>query len=72
MERVEFEPFGERLAPVVARRGERASKWLLWVGSAVFWSLAAAIVLARAIYFDPGVFVAFGRVAVLARYVIGL
>ena len=72
MERFKFEPFGERLAPDDGtQKGGRASKWLLWTGSAVFWSLAAAIVLARAAYFDPSVFASFQQVAALTRSVVG-
>ena len=69
MERLKFEPFGERLTQEDSlRRGGRASKWLLWSGSAAFWSLVVAIVLARAAYFEPGVF-SFDRLATLARAV---
>jgi hypothetical protein len=71
MHRLKFEPFGERLAQEdgLRRGGSRASKWLLWTGSAVFWSLVAVIVLARAAYFEPGVFAGFDRIAALARSV---
>jgi len=49
--RLEFEPFGQRLAlNDEAGRGGRASGWPLWVGSAGLWSLAAAIVLASALF----------------------
>jgi hypothetical protein len=68
MERFKFEPFGERLTQDDGlRQDDRASRWLLRVGSAVFWSLVVAIVLARAVYFDPSVFAGFDRVAGLAR-----
>ena len=70
MERVEFEPFGERLTQEDSpRQDSRASKWLMRAGSAVFWSLVVAIVLARAVYFDPSVFAGFDRLAALARTV---
>jgi hypothetical protein len=73
LKRLEFEPFGEKLPRLDdAWRNERASKWLLWLGSVVFWSLAATIVLARAVYFDPSVFAGFERLASLARSVTGL
>jgi hypothetical protein len=65
---LKYEPFGERLAP----EGEsgprsRASKYLLRTGTSLFWSLVAAIVLARAAFFEPGVFDEFTRVATLVR-----
>jgi hypothetical protein len=68
MERLRYEPFGERLAPEGdAGPRSRASKYLLWTGTALFWSLVAAIVVARAVFFEPGVFDSFSRVAALAR-----
>ncbi|TPQ37723.1 hypothetical protein C2U70_10430 [Bradyrhizobium guangdongense] len=71
MERVNFEPFGERLAPQGdARPQSRASKYLLWTGTGLFWSLVGAIVLARAAFFEPGVFDGFSRVAALAKNLI--
>jgi hypothetical protein len=68
MERLRYEPFGERLVP----EGEtgprsRASKYLLWTGTALFWSLVGGIVIARAVFFEPGVFDDFSRVAALAK-----
>jgi len=35
---------------------ERASTWLKTAGTSVFWVLVVGIVLARAVYFEPGVF----------------
>jgi len=68
MKRLEFEPFGEPLAEEASLRPlGRASRWLLWTGSAVFWSLVVLIVVARAAYFDAGVFSGFDRIAALAR-----
>lgn len=32
----------------------RASKRLMWVGASAFWLLVFTIVVARAIYFEPG------------------
>jgi hypothetical protein len=70
MECFKFEPFGERLTQDDRpRQADRSSKWLLRLGSVLFWSLVAAIVMARAFYFDPGVFAGFDRVAALARSV---
>jgi hypothetical protein len=57
MKQVRFEPFGEPIAQKAESGQDRpASKWLLWAGSAVFWSMVAVIVAARAAYFDTGVF----------------
>ena len=71
MERLRFEPFGERLVPEGdAAPRSRASKYLLWTGTALFWSLVGAIVIARAIFFEPGVFDEFSRAAALAKALI--
>ena len=64
MNRTKFDAFGEQLdlgekAPV------HASKWLMRVGSSLFWAIAIAIVLARATYFEPGIYDQFARVAAL-------
>ena len=68
MERAQYEPFGERLAPErEAGTPSRASKYLLWTGAGLFWSLVGTIVLARAAFFEPGVFDGFARVAALAK-----
>ncbi|XSC45389.1 hypothetical protein ACF1BQ_004455 [Bradyrhizobium sp. RDT10] len=72
MERLRYEPFGERLVPEGEAAGprSRASKYLLWAGTGLFWSLVGAIVIARAVFFEPGVFDGFSRVAALARALI--
>ena len=68
MERLRYEPFGERLAPEGdAAPSSRASRYLLWAGTGLFWSLVAAIVIARAVFFEPGVFDDFSRVAALVK-----
>ena len=67
MERLRYEPFGEHLAPEGDVAPSRASKYLLWAGASLFWSLVGAIVIARAVFFDPGVFDEFSRVAALVR-----
>lgn len=52
-----FDPFGEQVPAVgLALAPDRASKWLKSIGTGLFWTLVAAIVLARAIYFEPGSF----------------
>jgi hypothetical protein len=57
MERTNFEPFGEEvdLAEPAEAPGA-ASAWVMRIGAGVFWTLAGTIVVARAIYFDPGIF----------------
>ena len=71
MDRLRYEPFGERLAPEgEAALPSRASKYLLWAGTGLFWSLVAAIVIARAVFFEPGVFDSFSRVAAFAKALI--
>ena len=68
MDRLKYEPFGERLAPgEEAGPRSRASKYLLWTGTGLFWSLVAGIVIARATFFEPGVFDEFARVASLVK-----
>jgi hypothetical protein len=68
MDRLRYEPFGERLAPEGdAGSRSRASKYLLWVGTGLFWSLVVGIVTARAVFFEPGVFDEFTRVAALVK-----
>jgi hypothetical protein len=71
MERTGFEPFGEQMASATeAQPQSRASKLLLRAGTTVFWSLVAGIVLARAAFFEPGVYDGFSRVASLAKSLI--
>lgn len=68
MERAQYEPFGERLADKgEAATSARASKYLLWTGAGLFWSLVGTIVLARAAFFEPGIYDGFSRVAALAK-----
>ena len=71
MERTGFEPFGEQLVSATdAQPKSRASKLLLRAGTTVFWSLVAGIVLARAAFFEPGIYDGFSRVASLAKNLI--
>ncbi|MGY4625784.1 hypothetical protein [Bradyrhizobium sp. USDA 4486] len=71
MERTGFEPFGEQLVSATdTQPRSRASKMLLRVGTGLFWSLVAGIVLARAAFFEPGVYDGFSRVALLAKSLI--
>jgi hypothetical protein len=63
VDQAKYEPFGEALnvSDKTQSRGH-ASKLLTRIGATVFWVLAATIVVARGLYFEPGVFDAFGRV----------
>ena len=71
MERNRFEPFGEQLVSATdTQPRSRASKMLLRTGTGIFWSLVAGIVLARAAYFEPGIYDGFSRVASLAKNLI--
>jgi len=67
MERLRYEPFGERLASEGDAAPSRVSKYMLWAGIGLFWSLVGAIVIGRAIFFEPGVFDDFSRVAALVK-----
>jgi hypothetical protein len=68
MERTGFEPFGEELVSETdTQPRSRASKYLLRAGTGLFWSLVAAIVLARAAFFQPGIYDSFNHVAMLAK-----
>ncbi len=71
MERTGFEPFGEPLVSATdSQPRSRTQKVLLRTGTGLFWSLVAAIVLARAAFFEPGVYDGFSRVASLAKSLI--
>jgi hypothetical protein len=73
MEHMGYEPFGERLVSERdARPRSSVSRYLLWAGTGLFWSLVGAIVLARAAYFEPGIFDGFDRVVALAGSVLGV
>ncbi len=67
-----YEPFGEPLARDVGLAGsntrrDSVRRGALRVGVGAFWLLAAAIVVARAIYFDPNFAETFMRVASLSK-----
>ncbi|RZN02608.1 hypothetical protein CWO91_32555 [Bradyrhizobium genosp. SA-3] len=71
MERTGFEPFGEQLVSATdTQPRSRTSKLLLRAGTGLFWSLVAGIVLARAAFFEPGIYDGFSRVASLAKSLI--
>ena len=62
-----FDPFGEPVPAVDSSAGSEAvSKWLKTAGTGVFLVLVVGIVLARAVYFEPGVF-SFERVVAWAQ-----
>jgi hypothetical protein len=67
-----FDPFGE-VVPTAdsAAAPERGSDWLKSAGVGLFWGTVGIIVLARAIYFEPGTF-SFGSVVAWAQGLIGL
>jgi hypothetical protein len=67
MERLRYEPIGEHLAPEGDAAPSRTSKYLLWAGAGLFWSLVGGIVIGRAIFFEPGAFDDFSRVASLVK-----
>ena len=68
-----YEPFGERLVPERdGRPRSSVSTYLLSTGTGLFWSLVGAIVLARAAYFQPGIFDGFDRVVAFAGAVLGV
>jgi len=51
-----FDPFGEPVAIADTAEPAGASRWLTRTGAGLFWTLVIAIVAARAVYFEPGVF----------------
>jgi hypothetical protein len=57
MKNVEFDAFGEPMAKSQALAIEphgSVSRWMARAGTGIFWSLVVVIVLARAVYFNPG------------------
>ena len=62
-----FDPFGEPVAMADTAGPARASRWLMRTGSSLFWALVIAIVAARAVYFEPGVFNGLDRALAFAQ-----
>jgi hypothetical protein len=62
-----FDPFGEPVAMADTVEPARASRWLTRTGAGLFWSLVIAIVAARAVYFEPGVFNSLDRALAFAH-----
>ena len=74
MRHVQFEPFGEPLAPdphngcMPDAEIGTASRLVLRSGVGLFWMLVIGIVAARAAYFDPDFARKFGSIAALTNY----
>jgi hypothetical protein len=70
MQEMRFEAFGEPVKydeSYVAPPQGPVSSWLTLVGTSLFWSLVAVIVVARAIYFVPDLAGKFGQLEALGR-----
>jgi hypothetical protein len=67
VESSKFDPFGEPVAMADTTEPARASRWLTRTGAGLFWALVIAIVAARAVYFEPGVFNGLDRALAFAR-----
>jgi hypothetical protein len=65
-----FEAFGEPVkydeSPAARPQGP-VSSWLTLVGTSLFWSLVAVIVVARAVYFVPDLAGKFWQLEALGR-----
>lgn len=62
-----FDPFGEPVTMADTAELARASRWLTRTGAGLFWTLVIAIVAARAVYFEPGVFNGLDRALAFAQ-----
>jgi hypothetical protein len=62
-----FDLFGEPVAVIDAAEQAGASRWLTRTGAGLFWALVIAIVAARAVYFEPGVFNGLDRALAFAQ-----
>jgi hypothetical protein len=67
MQERKFDAFGEPLAMADSLAPAPSSRWLMRAGTGLFWSLVTVIVLARAIYFEPGVFDGLDRAVAFAQ-----
>jgi len=67
VETSKFDPFGEPVAIADTAEPVAASRWLARTGAGVFWALVIAIVAARAIYFEPGIFNSLDRALAFAQ-----
>ena len=67
---VQFDSFGEPLRDdraLATKPQGQASRWMLRVGTGMFWTLVVAILSARVLYFDPDFASKFGQMAALFR-----
>jgi len=67
---VQFDSFGEPLRDdrgLATRPQGQASRWMLRVGTGLFWLLVVGILSARVLYFDPDFASKFGQFAALFR-----
>jgi hypothetical protein len=74
VQEVRFEAFGEPVKyeePAVATTEEAISGWITIAGTGLFWSLVAAIVVARAIYFSPDMIGKFWQLEAAACSILG-
>ena len=62
-----FDPFGEPVVIGETAESVRGSRWLARTGTGLFWALVIAIVAARAVYFEPGVFNGLDRALAFAQ-----
>ncbi len=62
-----FDPFGEQVAMADTAESTRGSRWLTRTGAGLFWALVIVIVVARAVYFEPGVFNGLDRALAFAQ-----
>jgi hypothetical protein len=72
VQEVRFEAFGEPVKyeePTVVTPQGSISSWMTVAGTGLFWSLVAAIVVARAIYFSPDLAGKFWQLEALGRTV---
>lgn len=72
MHNAQFEPFGEPVAPRLwdtpAPTSQADSGRLLRrSGVGMFWALVTGVVVARAVYFDPGLLEKLGNVAEFSK-----
>ena len=63
----QFDPFGEPVVVAGAAETAQTSRWLERTGAGLFWTLVIVIVVARAVYFEPGVFNGLDRALALAQ-----
>jgi hypothetical protein len=70
VEQSKYDPFGEPVTMAEMAGPVGASRWLTRAGAGLFWALALAIVTARAVYFEPGVFNGLDRALAFAQNIL--